>query len=97
MTLISSDLNKITDAIRLSQATVRTIRENLFWAFIYNLIGIPVAAGYSVPHQRLPVESDDSWCRHGHEQCQRGKQQSATETEKIRTHRSDRTGGSTTH
>ena len=44
MTLISSDLNKITDAIRLSQATVRTIRENLFWAFIYNLIGIPVAA-----------------------------------------------------
>ena len=41
MTLISSDLNKITDAIRLSQATVRTIRENLFWAFIYNLIGIP--------------------------------------------------------
>ena len=49
MTLISSDLNKITDAIRLSQATVRTIRENLFWAFIYNLIGIPVAAGILYP------------------------------------------------
>lgn len=49
MTLISSDLNKITDAIRLSQATVLTIRENLFWAFIYNLIGIPVAAGILYP------------------------------------------------
>lgn len=49
MTLISSDLNKITDAIRLSQATVRTIRENLFWAFIYNLIGIPIAAGILYP------------------------------------------------
>ena len=49
MTLISSDLNKITDAIRLSQATVRTIRENLFWAFIYNLIGIPGAAGILYP------------------------------------------------
>lgn len=49
MTLISSDLNKITDAIRLSQATVRTIRENLFWAFIYNLIGIPLAAGILYP------------------------------------------------
>ena len=49
MTLISSDLNKITNAIRLSQATVRTIRENLFWAFIYNLIGIPVAAGILYP------------------------------------------------
>lgn len=49
MTLISSDLNKITDAIHLSQATVRTIRENLFWAFIYNLIGIPVAAGILYP------------------------------------------------
>ena len=49
MTLISSDLNKITDAIRLSQTTVRTIRENLFWAFIYNLIGIPVAAGILYP------------------------------------------------
>lgn len=49
MTLISSDLNKIGDAIRLSQSTVRTIRENLFWAFIYNLIGIPIAAGILYP------------------------------------------------
>ena len=43
MTIISSDLTKISEAIRLSTLTVRTIRENLFWAFIYNLTGIPVA------------------------------------------------------
>ena len=49
MTVISSDLNKIADAIRLSRMTVRTIRENLFWAFIYNLIGVPVAAGVLYP------------------------------------------------
>ena len=45
MTLISSDLSKIPAAIRLSKKTVATIRQNLFWAFIYNIIGIPVAAG----------------------------------------------------
>lgn len=49
MTIISSDLNKIPKAIHLSKATVRTIRQNLFWAFIYNVIGIPVAAGLLYP------------------------------------------------
>ncbi len=49
MTLISSDLLKIPEAIRLSKLTVRTIRQNLFWAFIYNLIGIPIAAGVLYP------------------------------------------------
>ena len=49
MTLISSDLGKISDAIRLSVFTTRTIRENLFWAFIYNLIGVPIAAGILYP------------------------------------------------
>ncbi|HEX2394566.1 MAG TPA: HAD-IC family P-type ATPase, partial [Bacteroidales bacterium] len=49
MTIISSDLEKIPKAIRLSQLTVRTIRQNLFWAFVYNLIGIPVAAGILYP------------------------------------------------
>ena len=49
MTIISSDLLKIPRAITLSQATVRTIRQNLFWAFIYNLIGIPIAAGVLYP------------------------------------------------
>ena len=49
MTIISSDLTKIPQAIRLSKSTVRTIKQNLFWAFIYNLIGIPIAAGILYP------------------------------------------------
>lgn len=49
MTLISSDLNKISQALQLSRQTVRTIKQNLFWAFIYNLIGIPLAAGLLYP------------------------------------------------
>ena len=49
MTIISSDLNKIPKAIHLSKATVKTIRQNLFWAFIYNIIGIPIAAGLLFP------------------------------------------------
>ncbi|SMG51117.1 heavy metal translocating P-type ATPase [Sphingobacterium psychroaquaticum] len=49
MTIISSDLTKIPQAIRLSKRTVATIKQNLFWAFIYNLIGIPVAAGVLYP------------------------------------------------
>lgn len=49
MTIISSDLNKIPLAIKLSRQTVATIRQNLFWAFIYNIIGIPIAAGLLYP------------------------------------------------
>lgn len=49
MTIISSDLAKIPQAIRLSKHTVKTIRQNLFWAFLYNLIGIPIAAGVLYP------------------------------------------------
>lgn len=49
MTIISSDLSKIADSIRISKQTVSTIKQNLFWAFIYNLIGIPIAAGILYP------------------------------------------------
>ena len=49
MTIISSDLTKITEALQLSRLTVRTIRQNLFWAFIYNMIGVPIAAGVLYP------------------------------------------------
>jgi P-type Cu2+ transporter len=49
MTIISSDLTKIPKAIKLSKHTVRTIKQNLFWAFIYNVIGIPIAAGVLYP------------------------------------------------
>jgi Cu2+-exporting ATPase len=49
MTIISSDLMKIPQAISLSKQTVATIKQNLFWAFIYNVIGIPIAAGILYP------------------------------------------------
>ena len=49
VTILSSDLVKISETIHLSQLTVRTIRQNLFWAFIYNLIGVPIAAGVLYP------------------------------------------------
>ena len=49
MTLISSDLNHIPKAVLLSKQTVKVIHQNLFWAFIYNVIGIPVAAGILFP------------------------------------------------
>lgn len=49
ITLITADLNAIPGALLLSRKTVRTIRQNLFWAFIYNIIGIPVAAGVLYP------------------------------------------------
>ena len=47
--ILKGDLEKIITAIKLSQETVKTIRQNLFWAFIYNIIGIPVAAGILYP------------------------------------------------
>lgn len=49
VTILSSDLEKIPELIRLSHLTVRTIRQNLFWAFFYNLISVPIAAGVLYP------------------------------------------------
>ncbi len=49
MTIVSSNLDTISAAIELSKQTIRTIKQNLFWAFIYNLIGIPIAAGVLYP------------------------------------------------
>ena len=45
VTLLRGDLRSVPPALQLSRATMRTIRWNLFWAFIYNIIGIPIAAG----------------------------------------------------
>ena len=49
VTILSSDLVKISETICLSHLTARTIRQNLFWAFFYNLIGVPIAAGVLYP------------------------------------------------
>lgn len=49
MVIISSDLTKISEAVKLSKDTVNTLKQNLFWAFIYNIIGIPIAAGVLYP------------------------------------------------
>jgi P-type Cu+ transporter len=49
ITLVSGDLGAVASAIELSRRTVRTVRQNLFWAFIYNVVGIPVAAGVLYP------------------------------------------------
>ena len=49
ITLMSSDLRQIYKAIKLSKATMNTIKQNLFWAFVYNIIAIPIAAGVLYP------------------------------------------------
>jgi P-type Cu2+ transporter len=49
MTIATSDLSKLSEAIVLSKKTMRMIKQNLFWAFIYNAIGIPIAAGLLYP------------------------------------------------
>ncbi len=49
VTLLGTDLRSVPDFIRISRGTVSVIRQNLFWAFIYNLIGIPIAAGLLYP------------------------------------------------
>jgi Cu+-exporting ATPase len=49
ITLLRSDLRGVVSALRLSRATMRNIRQNLFFAFVYNVVGVPVAAGILYP------------------------------------------------
>ncbi len=56
VTLMTSDLSKLPMAIRLSRKCVGIIRQNLFWAFIYNVMAIPVAAGALYPSLGLALD-----------------------------------------
>jgi cation transport ATPase len=49
ITLLGGDVSKIVKAVRLSRLTMRGIRQNLFWAFAYNAVGVPLAAGVFFP------------------------------------------------
>lgn len=49
VTLVRDDLTAVPEAISLSALTMKVIKQNLFWAFIYNIIGIPIAAGVLYP------------------------------------------------
>jgi Cu2+-exporting ATPase len=56
ITIVSSDLRKLPEAIRLAQLTGKTIRQNLFWAFVYNVVGIPLAAGALYPINGFTID-----------------------------------------
>lgn len=49
ITVLHGDLSRVVSAVRIARATMRTVKQNLFWAFIYNIIGIPLAAGAFYP------------------------------------------------
>ena len=71
VTLMRNDLTGVAMAIALSRGTMRVMRQNLFWAFLYNVIGIPLAAGALYPSIRVAAEPGDGERRHGAEFLQR--------------------------
>ena len=77
--LMKSRLSDVPAAIRLSRATLRNIHENLFWAFFYNVIGIPLAAGVWYPLLGMEAEPYVRGCGHESVQLLRGHQCAAPE------------------
>ena len=72
--LMKNDLLDAVTAVRLSKAVIRNIKQNLFWAFFYNTLGIPVAAGVFYTAFGLKIESYDRSRCHEYEQYFRGDQ-----------------------
>ena len=82
VTLMGTDLRRIPDAISLSKQTVGMIRQNLFWAFIYNVVCIPLAAGLPYPLRTIVADHPHvGLCPHGFLQRQRGTQQPTSEAQ----------------
>ena len=77
--LMKSQLSDVPAAIRLSRATLRNIHENLFWAFFYNVIGIPLAAGVWISNLRMDIKSDVRCSSHEPFQFLRSDQCAETE------------------
>ena len=67
ITLLKGDLHGIVKAIQLSRRTMRNIRQNLFFAFIYNMVGVPIAAGMLVPLFGMNALSQPNDCSGGNE------------------------------
>ena len=83
--LMNSKLSDVPAAIRLSRATLRNIHENLFWAFIYNIIGIPLAAGLFIPFG-LTLNPHVRCCCHEPVQLLRREQRPAAEPVRFAQH-----------
>ena len=64
ITLLGGDLNGIVRARKLARTTMRNIKQNLFFAFAYNAVGVPIAAGVFVPHHGNATVSHDCSCRY---------------------------------
>ena len=64
VTLVKGDLRGVVKARQLSRATMRNIRQNLFFAFVYNVLGIPIAAGVLYPFFGMLLSPGDRQCRH---------------------------------
>ena len=79
VTLVKGDLRGIAKARRLSWGTMRNIRQNLSFAFFYNLLGVPIAAGILYPNLRHSSQPDDRQRRHDFQLCLRHHQRAAAQ------------------
>jgi hypothetical protein len=79
VTLVRGDLRGIVHAIQLGRAMMRNIRQNLLFAFLYNALGIPIAAGVLYPVARRAAQPDDRRCGHEFEFRVRHRERAAAE------------------